>query len=787
MVDRSPDYRVQRFILNPYAGLRRLWILLLAFSLASVSLASASFGAPTNPPFQSPPGAEDFPLALQKTILGALDTKGPAYEPRTRNLKADGSPIYSNRLLLEASPYLQQHAHNPVNWYPWGDAAFEAARRRGVPVLVSIGYSACHWCHVMEEESFDDPETAQYLNEHFVAIKVDRETRPDVDAVYMHAVQAMGISGGWPLNVWVTADRIPFYGGTYFPPQSQRGRPSFRETLKNIHREFSKDPERFRQHAQTLSRELSIRLAGGGDATSFSPKVSDLKATVDRYHGIADDEWGGLRQQVKFPSSLPVPLLLRWNRRSGDERSLSVATKALDSMDAGGIHDHLAGGFHRYSTDQRWLVPHFEKMLYDQALLSNVYLEGWQRTQKKRFAEVTRSILDYVEAEFSAPGGGFYSATDADSARPDGEMEEGFFFTWTPSEINDVLGPDLGKQIASWYGATPQGDVDGRSVLRTWKSLEETAKELGVSVSTLKTNVESARNQLLAARKKRSPPLRDEKIIVEWNGLAISAFAKAGFSLNEDRYILAARRAAEFILDHMLIEGRLQRVWLDGQSAGPAFLADYSFFIAGLLDLYEASPEIRWLDAAIALQAALDSHYSDPLGGYYRTADDAEVLLAREKPVRDGAIPSGNSVEALNLLRLAALTTEEKYRSLGLQALSSQGNAIRTAPTSVSDLLLALDFALDTPKEIFLIKGPSDESTHLVDVLRKSFVPNRVISIVTDGSERESHAKRVPLLRYKTARGGKTTAYVCQNQICKLPTTDAAVFSTQVNARAPGP
>ncbi|HIL81691.1 MAG TPA: thioredoxin domain-containing protein [Myxococcales bacterium] len=782
MVKRFPNYRMRRLSWSPFSAFCLALVALLALALTS-----ATYAAPAKPSFQSPPGAEAFSPALQKKLAKRLDDRGLAYEPRTRNRNADGSPVYSNRLLLEASPYLQQHAHNPVNWYPWGDAAFEAARRRGVPVLVSIGYSTCHWCHVMEEESFDDPETAKYLNENFVAIKVDREARPDIDAVYMHAVQAMGINGGWPLNVWVTADRVPFYGGTYFPPQSQRGRPSFRQTLTSIHREYAKDPERFHLHAQTLARELSIRLAGGGAASSFSPSISDLKATIDRYNGLADDEWGGLRQQVKFPSSLPVPLLLRWHQRSGDERSLSVATKSLDAMASGGIHDHLGGGFHRYSTDQRWLVPHFEKMLYDQALLSNAYLEGWQQTKKKRFAEVTRSILDYVLTELKAPGGAFYSATDADSARPDGEMEEGFFFTWTPAEVDAVLGPALGKQIVSWYGISPQGDVESRSVLRTWQTLDESAKELGIPPATLKANIEAARGQLLAARRKRTPPLRDEKIIVEWNGLAISALAKAGFAFNDDRYLSAAREAAEFVLDHMLIKGRLQRIWLEGQSAGPAFLADYSFFIAGLLDLYEASPNTRWLKEAIALQAVLDSHYADPLGGYYRTADDAELLLAREKPVRDGAVPSGNSIEALNLLRLAALTTNEEYRSLGLQALSSQGNTIQKNPMSVSELLLALDFALDTPKEIFLVKGPNDDSTHLVDVLRESFVPNRVIAIVADGSERESHAKHVPLLRYKIAQGGRTTAYVCQNQICNLPTTESAIFSAQLKARTPSP
>ncbi len=753
------------------------WILALAVTCAGlVSQADTAL--------QSPPGTPNFSSALQKSLAQALANKGPAYKPRTRNLNPDGSPIYSNRLLLEASPYLQQHAHNPVNWYPWGDAAFEAARKRGIPVLVSIGYSTCHWCHVMEEESFDNPGTAKFLNENFVAIKVDREARPDIDAVYMQAVQAMGINGGWPLNVWVTPDRIPFYGGTYFPPTSQRGRPSFTQILTSIHTEYLKDPKRFETHAKTLARELAIQLSGKAGEASFSPSISDLKSTVHRYNTIADDEWGGLQQRVKFPSSLPVPLLLRWHQRSGDERTLAVASKSLEAMASGGIHDHLGGGFHRYSTDERWLVPHFEKMLYDQALLANAYLEGWQKTGNPRFAGVSRSILDYVLGELQAPGGAFYSATDADSARPDGEMEEGFFFTWTPAEVDAIVGPILGSQFRHWYGVSRLGDLDGRSVLRTWKTLGESAKRLGISPAALEANIETARVQLLEARSRRAPPLRDDKIIVEWNGLMISALAKAGFALNEERYITAARNAAKFILDRMRVEGRLQRIWLDGQSAGPAFLADYAFFIAGLLDLYEASANTRWLEEITSLQTVLDAHYADPLGGYYRTADDAETLLTREKPVRDGAVPSGNSVEALNLLRLGALTSNEDYRALGLQSLSSQGETIRKNATSVSELLVALDFALDTPKEIILVKGPQDDSTALVDVLRTSFVPNRVISIVDEGAERDAHAKRVPLLRYKTAQGGRTTAYVCQNQVCKLPTRDPEVFAAQLNATA---
>ena len=784
MADQPPNRRPLPWGRPAIHRLRRVLTLLLA---CMPLLGLSAEGEGTSPAFGSLPGGEPFEAALQKKLVKALKARGPDYEPRTRNFGPDGSPLYSNRLLLEASPYLQQHAHNPVNWYPWGDEAFAAARRRGVPVLVSVGYSTCHWCHVMEEESFDDPETAEYLNANFVAIKVDREARPDVDAVYMSAVQAMGINGGWPLNVWVTPDRIPFFGGTYFPPAEQRGRPSFKQILKRIHEQYAKNPERFRAHAQAVARELSLMLAGSDTASSSSPNIADLEATFRRYETLADDEWGGLRQRVKFPSSLPIPLLLRWHRHSGDPRALDISTRALDAMASGGIHDQLAGGFHRYSTDERWLLPHFEKMLYDQALLSNAYLEAWQQTGNQRFAAITRSILDYVKTELGAPGGAFYSATDADSVGPGGEMEEGFYFTWTPKEIDAILGPLVGSQFRLWYGISTAGDVDGRSVLRTWQKPEQLAKELEMPPAKLMANIESARKKVLAARSQRPAPLRDDKIIAAWNGLAISAFARAGFALDEETYLATARAAARFVLDQMRVDGRLRRIQLDGKAAGPAFLSDYAFLIAGLLDLYEASPDTRWIDEAIALQTVLDAHYADPMGGYFRTADDSEVLLVREKPFRDGAIPSGNSVEALNLLRLASLTGDDSYRNRGLQLLSSRGNAIRKAPTNASELLLALDFALDTPKEILLIKGPKSDADALVDVVRRSFVPNRVLSIVQDGPEREAHASRIPLLRYKTAQKGRSTAYVCENQVCKKPTSDPEILEKQLMAPAPAP
>lgn len=730
--------------------------------------------------FVSPPGALPFSASLQATLAKKLQEMGADYVPRTKNLDKDGSPTYSNRLLLEASPYLQQHAHNPVNWHPWGDEAFTEARERGVPVFVSIGYSTCHWCHVMEEESFDDPEVAEFLNAHFVAIKVDREARPDIDAVYLGAVEAMGISGGWPLNLWVNPDRTPFYGGTYFPPRSQRGRPGFKEMLAQISEQYTKDPKRFQAHAKAVAKELTLRLSGNASQASSSPTAASLASAAQIYSERFDPDWGGLRGRMKFPSSLPLPLLLRWHEKSGDQKSLAMVTKTLDAMATGGIRDHLGGGFHRYSTDERWVVPHFEKMLYDQALISLAYTEAWQKTAKPLFAEVTVSTLDYAIRELRSPRGGFYSATDADSAGPDGEMEEGLFFTWTPSEIDSILGPQLGKQTRAWFGVGTTGDVEGRSVLRTWRDLGELSQELKIQPSVLLENTAKARVQLLRARALRPAPLRDEKVIVEWNGLMISALARAGFALNRPAYLSAARDAAEFILKNMRSGNRLHRVWLDGQAAGPAFLGDYAFLIAGLLDLYEASSEPRWLDAALILQTVLDAHYADPLGGYFRTADDAEIVLVRSKPVRDNAIPSGNAVAALNLFRLSALTDNPTLRSQGLQILASEGETIRKNPTRVPGLLIALDFALDTPKEVFLIKGSNDDAESLIGVLRETFVPNRVVAIVSDGKEREEQEGKVPLLRYKTALNDLTTAYVCQNKVCKQPTSNPEVFKAQL-------
>ena len=752
----------------------------LLMVLLSAPLAASGPEAPRVP--EALPGAGPFPEALRKRLSAVLTARGPAYEPRTRNLREDGSPIYSNRLLLETSPYLLQHSHNPVNWYPWGDEAFEAAARLGRPVLVSIGYSTCHWCHVMEEESFDDPETALLLNTYFVAIKVDREARPDVDSIYMAALNAMGQSGGWPLNVWLTPDRQPFYGGTYFPPDDRGGRPGFRKVLRAIHEQYTLDPQGFGRRAKEVSEAVARQLAGVQAEATRLPDVAVLETAAAVYSRHFDETWGGLSRRMKFPSALSVRFLLAYHRRSGDTHALEMATLTLEKMAAGGIRDHLGGGFHRYATDPRWLVPHFEKMLYDNAQLAIAYLEGWQVTGREDFGLVARSILDYVAREMTAPGGGFYSATDADSPDPEGEAEEGRFFTWEPAEVEAALGEAEAPLAIAWYGVEPDGPVEGRSVLHTWQSVQTLAERFEIGPAELEARIAAARERLFEVRARRPAPARDEKILAAWNGLMISAFARAGLALAEPRYVELASRAAEHVLEDMRAEGRLQRVSMEGQSVGPAFLEDYAFVIAGLLDLYEAAPDPRWLREAKALQRVLDTHHADGAGGgYFRTADDHEKMLAREKPGRDGALPSGNSVAAANLLRLAAFTSEDAYRDRAVRLFSAFHDTLVETPTALSDMLLALDFELDVPKEVLIVRPEGGDASALLDVLRATYLPNRVLAVVTEGEELRRHAEVVPLLERKVARDGKATAYVCENRVCRFPTADPAVFAREIH------
>jgi uncharacterized protein YyaL (SSP411 family) len=477
-----------------------------------------------------------------------------------------------------------------------------------------------------------------------------------------------------------------------------------------------------------------------------------------------------------------VRLLLRIHHRSGDPRALEMATLTLEKMGVGGIRDHLGGGFHRYATDPRWLVPHFEKMLYDNALLAVAYLEAWQATGRQDFAKIAREILDYVTREMTDAQGGFYSATDADSATPDGEMEEGRFFTWTPGELERVLGAERAPLLADWFGVSAAGELEGRSVLRSWQTLDAVADSHERKPAKLRADLDRARAELYTARSRRAAPLRDDKIITGWNGLMISAFARAALAFDDPTYARTAERAAEFVLG-LRGEGRLRRVSKGGRAEGPAFLEDYAFLIAALLDLYEAAPAPRWITEARALQAVLDTHYSGEAGGaYFRTADDGEKLLAREKPSRDGAIPSGNAVAALNLLRLAAYSGEDRYRERAFSIFSDFHDGLAAEPARLAELMIAVDFALDTSKEVLLVRPEGGDAAPLLDVLRRRYVPNRIVSVVSEGEQLDANAAVVPLLRHKKARGGQVTAYVCENRVCKFPTVDPAVFAQQLAA-----
>jgi len=733
------------------------------------------------------PGAAPFAPGIAASLRDSWDARPAGYVARTRHRKPDGSPRFTNRLLLESSPYLLQHAHNPVNWYPWGDEAFAEARRRGRPVLLSIGYSTCHWCHVMEEESFEDLEIARLLNEAYVAIKVDREERPDLDAVYMSAVLAFTGRGGWPMTVWLTPDREPFFGGTYFPPRDgDRGVSlGFASLLRQLQHALTEEGSRVAATTAKLVAQMreAASLPGGGglpDAALLHRAASAVKANYD-------EEGGGVRGPTKFPSSLPIRFLLRYHRRTGDRLALEMATHTLEKMAEGGIHDQLGGGFHRYTVDPQWRIPHFEKMLYDNALLAVAYLEGYQATGQDDFADVARRILSYVERDLTSPEGAFYSATDADSLAPDGQRQEGRFFTWTPAEIRSVVGDVRAHLVEAAFGVTAAGNLEGRSVLFLPSPSVEITGTPGHRDATTESALADARALLLAARSRRPPPLRDEKILAAWNGLMISALARAASTLGDPRYAMQAARAAQFVLSRMREDGRLLRTYAGGKARHDAYLEDYAFMIAGLLDLYEASPEPRWLEEAIALHRVLERHYEDSAGGaFFTTSDDHERLLTRAKPVLDGAEPSGNSVAALNLLRLYELTDDDRYRRRAERTLRTLAGGLARAPEAFPDLLVASDFQLDLPKQIVIVAPSSRaQAEPLLARLRRAFVPNRVLAVAAEGADLDGLSRLVPLLDGKIARGGQATAYVCERRVCDRPTSDPEVFAKQLAKTEP--
>ncbi len=734
------------------------------------------------------PGASPFAPDLLGRLEAKWAARDPSYRPRTRHLRSDGSPKYLNRLFLESSPYLLQHAHNPVDWYPWGDEAFEVARRLGRPVVLSVGYSTCHWCHVMEEESFDDEEIARYLNENYVIVKVDREERPDVDAIYMAAVQALTGGGGWPMTVWLTPDRKPFFGGTYFPARDgDRGaRTGFLTLLRRLKEAYGAQADRVAETSARLAEAIRQNLAPAPGGKEL-PAAGALESAAAHYRSRYDGTNGGVGGAPKFPSSLPLRFLLRYHRRTQDANALHMATQTLEKMAAGGMYDHVGGGFHRYSTDELWLVPHFEKMLYDNALLTVAYLEGYQATGREEFARVAREILRYVARDMTSPEGAFYSATDADSLTPDGRREEGFFFTWTPDEVRAALDEAQVRVVIAHYGVSPRGNFEGRTILHVARPLPDLARDLGLPLEKARAILEESRDRLYAARARRPPPLRDDKILAAWNGLMISAHAQAALVLGDSRYAEQGARAATFVLTRMRQDGRLLRSHKDGQARHTGYLDDYAFLIAGLLDLYEATGQPRWLKEAVALDGVLEGAYEDKEhGGYFMTGHEHEALLAREKPAYDGAEPSGNSVQALNLMRLHELTTQDRYRQRAERTLRAFGGRLSKTPAALSEMLLAADFHLDTPKELVIVAPRSrTDAEPLLAKLRSTFVPNRVLAVAVEGSDFDAQSKLVPLLQGKVTRNGRATAYVCEQRVCKLPTSDPEVFARQIQKVEP--
>jgi uncharacterized protein YyaL (SSP411 family) len=724
------------------------------------------------------PGAGPFSKELTDKFRETRNRRGADYQPRTRHLRPDGWAVYTNRLFLQSSPYLLQHAHNPVNWFPWGDEAFDLARKLNRPVLVSIGYSTCHWCHVMEDESFENEEIARYLNENFIAVKVDREERPDVDSICMNAVQSLTGNGGWPLNVWMTPDRKPFYGGTYFAPDD------FMNLLLSVKNTYVSSPDEIAESGRKLVKTVQSALAI--EAGTGLPSAGILDKAAFTFRDRFDVDNGGEKGAPKFPNSLPVRFLLRYQQRTGKGEFRDMAELSLKKMAAGGIYDQVGGGFHRYATDDRWLVPHFEKMLHDNALLAVSYLEGYQATGNEDFARITREILRYLERDLSSPEGAFYSASDADSPAPDGHREEGYFYTWTPREVGHLLGSEQARLFNAYYGVTAGGNFQGRSILKAPLSPAAAAKGLAVPEPELRTTINESREALYQARNRRPHPLRDEKIVTAWNALAISAYARAGLVLGDRHYVDRALKAADFILKNCRENGGLTRSYQEGKGRGDAYLDDYAFLIGALIDLFEATGDGRWLETAIALDDVLEKRFEDGKnGGFYLTGNNREYLVLREKPSFDEALPSGNSKQLMNLLRLARMTGQERYGKRARKTLQFFSENLSSEPAAFSEMLLAIDYMHDIPREVVIVapKGNKEAALPLVNVFRKSFQPNTVFLVVAEDDEFMALEKLLPFLKDKKAVLGKATAYFCENRSCRLPTGNPEVFAGQLGIR----
>ena len=677
-----------------------------------------------------------------------------------------------NRLINETSPYLLQHAHNPVDWYPWGPEALERAKAEDRPILLSVGYSACHWCHVMERESFEDRRIAELMNESFVCIKVDREERPDVDSIYMSAVQAMTGSGGWPMTVFLTPDGKPFYGGTYFPPDDRGGLPGFPKVIRAVVNAYGQNRSDLLLNTDKLLERM--RQASSG-ARSLDPLTADLLRQA--YSGVSgqfDDRYGGMGMQPKFPQPMTYEFLLRHHLRTGDSQPLEMVELTLERMAKGGIYDQIGGGFHRYSTDTFWLVPHFEKMLYDNALLARLYLHAYQVTGKPMYRRVVEETLDYLTREMLAPEGGFYSAQDADS-----EGVEGKFFVWLPEEILEVLGKADGEVVNRYLGVTRQGNFEGKSILNVAQESDGLAQQLGMSEDELADVLERSRARLLEARDHRVRPERDDKVLTAWNALALSAFAEAAVVLESDDLRAVARRNAAFLLDNLVQDGRVLRTYQDGHAKLNGYLEDYAYLIDGLLCLHEATLESRWLQEAIRLgEGMVELFWDDPSGQFYDTGRDHEEMVIRPRDISDNATPSGSSMAANVLLRLAVITGDSEYERRAVTALRNARELIERFPTGAGHWLCSLDFYLTPTREIAIVgDGGGRETQALVSEVYRHFVPNRVL---VGGSDGDVALSRLPLLEGRGGIDARPTAYVCQNYVCSLPVTEPEELAEQL-------
>jgi len=672
--------------------------------------------------------------------------------------------VAANRLAHETSPYLLQHAGNPVDWYPWGEEAFARARAEDKPVLLSVGYSACHWCHVMEHESFEDPDIAALMNRHFVSVKVDREERPDVDQIYMQAVQSMTGHGGWPMTCFLTPEGAPFYGGTYFPPTDRHGLPAFPRLLESIAEAWAN------RRGQVLESSRQIREAlGQSERLRASTQLLTeeiLSGAFQSLSGQFDDADGGLGGAPKFPQPMVWEFVLRFARRTQNARARQMAHTTLAAMARGGMYDQVGGGFHRYSVDAHWLVPHFEKMLYDNAQLASLYLHGCLAFGDPECRRVCEETLDYLLREMADPAGGFYSATDADS-----EGHEGKFFAWSAEALREALGPADAEVAARYWGVDRGPNFEGQSILY-------------VAGEPDPERIVPVRAKLYEARKRRVPPGLDDKVLASWNGLACRAFAEAGRALGRDDYVTAAVKNAEFVLGAMREGGRLLRTWKGGGAKLRGYLEDYAMVAAALLEVYEATFERRWLDAARGLaEEMLRLFWDEKLDGFWDTGADHERLIVRPRNLFDNAVPCGSSVAIETLVRLAVLTGERKYEALAVRALRPMADLMMRHAAGFGRFLCALDFHLGPVVEIALVAPRAgvagDGMAALVREVFGRFLPNRVVAGMMAGDA--AAAAGVPLLQARDAVGGAATAYVCRNYACELPVTDRAALARQLD------